>query len=276
VVINSISQTSSGVFIIATNPGPIIASFSPTKGVDGVTVIIDGFNFDPVDANNTVTFSGGVKGKIIAATMRKIQTEVPVGAVTGPITVTTLDGTDLSANDFEIVTDPTVVSFFPDAGLPGASVTIEGYNFDPAPANNLVFFGATSSGVAVATDRQLITAAPLTLTPGFHTVSVRVNGFTTIASQQFNTLIMGSDEADGMKIEKVYHNAEGVHIELSDERERSALRVEVYGLDGKLIGGSDLQGEGEHLLHLNLSNGAYVLFISEQGVNVLGKKFFVE
>jgi uncharacterized repeat protein (TIGR03803 family)/surface protein len=65
---------------------------------------------------------------------------------------------------------PTITSFTPTSGSIGTTVTIIGTNFDPTPANNVVYFGATKATVTAATPTQLTvtvatgaTYAPITV-----------------------------------------------------------------------------------------------------------------
>ena len=55
---------------------------------------------------------------------------------------------------------PTIVSFSPSSGSVGTQVTLVGTNFDPTPANNTVFFGATLATVVSATESELVVTVP--------------------------------------------------------------------------------------------------------------------
>lgn len=87
--------------IIVTSP--TISSAAPSSGAVGDTVTISGTNFDTVAANNTVSFNG-VQATVSAATATSITTTVPAGATTGPITVTTANGTATSSTNFTVTT----------------------------------------------------------------------------------------------------------------------------------------------------------------------------
>ena len=83
----------------STTPAPTITSFSPTSGVPGSVVTIKGTNLE--DATS-VTFNGVVVTTIKKDTATKIKVEVPTGATTGKIEVTTGGGMAKSANKFEV------------------------------------------------------------------------------------------------------------------------------------------------------------------------------
>jgi gliding motility-associated-like protein len=90
---------------LLTPPPPTITSFSPATGPVGTIVNIIGTNMDPLAANNIVTFNG-TPATVASSTTTSIQTAVPAGASTGPISVTI--GTDVvtSTTDFVVACDP--------------------------------------------------------------------------------------------------------------------------------------------------------------------------
>ncbi|MBK7652744.1 MAG: IPT/TIG domain-containing protein [Flammeovirgaceae bacterium] len=59
----------------------------------------------------------------------QIKVNVPAGAATGKISVTTPAGTGSSANNFTVLAPPTITSFSPAIGLQGSSVVITGTGF---------------------------------------------------------------------------------------------------------------------------------------------------
>jgi subtilisin-like proprotein convertase family protein len=83
---------------ITTN-APTITSFSPSSGIPGTLVSINGSNFTGASA---VTFGGVAASGFVVASPTLITATVPVGAVTGPIAVTTPIGTATSAASFTV------------------------------------------------------------------------------------------------------------------------------------------------------------------------------
>ena len=78
---------------------PVVSGFSPANGVVGTQVTISGNRFDPVAGNDSVKFNG-VQASIVSAAETQIVAIVPQGATSGPITVTTLNGTSGSPTSF--------------------------------------------------------------------------------------------------------------------------------------------------------------------------------
>jgi hypothetical protein len=79
-----------------------------------------------------------------------------------------------------------VISFFPDHGKVGDSVTVFGSGFIPNPAQNTVSFNGTPAAVASATATALVAAVPSGATTGPITVT-NANG--TAASAQAYTVV---------------------------------------------------------------------------------------
>lgn len=82
---------------------PTISSFAPSSGPVGITVTITGTNFSSTPANNTVTFNG-TTALVTVSTTTTLTVTVPIGATTGPISVTVGGNTATSATDFTVTT----------------------------------------------------------------------------------------------------------------------------------------------------------------------------
>jgi hypothetical protein len=94
--LNGVSTHAS--FLLTNRVPPVISSFSPLSGAVGTQVAIVGQNLGQA---KKVTF-GGTAAVITRDSPTKIVAAVPSGAVTGPITVTTLGGTATSSNRFTV------------------------------------------------------------------------------------------------------------------------------------------------------------------------------
>jgi len=81
---------------------PLIASFSPTAGTVGTQVTISGLLFAATPQGNTVRFNG-VTSTVLSANATSLVAEVPAGAATGPIQVTTAGGSATSGGDFTVL-----------------------------------------------------------------------------------------------------------------------------------------------------------------------------
>ena len=159
----------------ASNPPPVISRFSPIAGVPGTIVTITGTR---LYLASSVTF-GGVAGVLVSNTPTAIHVGVPVGAVSGPIAVTTQGGTVISIASFTVNASPvpTVRSFSPTSGAVGATVTISGsgllgaaavtvggvpaaiVSYTATTVKALVPAGAVSGPIAVTTPGGTATSA---------------------------------------------------------------------------------------------------------------------
>jgi len=171
-----------------TQQPPEITSFSPTKAVAGEKVTITGNNFSANIANNTVKF-GGITASIENATTKQLTVVVPMGGVSGKITVIVNGKTATSSQDFKMmdsVSTPAINSFSPTEAVAGMEVIITGDNFNTTVANNIVKFSGIAASVKSATATQLTVVVPAGATPGRITVSVK--GKTGMSSEDFITI----------------------------------------------------------------------------------------
>jgi hypothetical protein len=83
---------------------PTITSFSPIAGSVGSLVLIKGTHFNGV---GSVTFNGVEATNFFENSDTELEVEVPVGATTGLLTVTTAEGTATSADVFTVLS-PTI------------------------------------------------------------------------------------------------------------------------------------------------------------------------
>lgn len=93
------TATSSTNFIVTTSGPPAITSFSPTSGPPGTTVTLTGTHFSYA---YKVTFNGVQSYFIEVPSDTQVITQVPTGATSGPISVTTRAGTATSSNNFTV------------------------------------------------------------------------------------------------------------------------------------------------------------------------------
>ena len=76
-----------------------VTSFSPTSGIVGSVLTVNGGGFDPTPANNTVLING-VPATVTSATTTQLQVTVPSGATPGHISVNAPLGAAISAGYF--------------------------------------------------------------------------------------------------------------------------------------------------------------------------------
>jgi DNA-binding beta-propeller fold protein YncE len=83
---NALADTFRAYFTTEVEPDVALTSLSPSKGVVGMIVSLNGKGFDPVPANNTVRFNG-VEATVSQATLSQLVVTVPTGAASGALNV---------------------------------------------------------------------------------------------------------------------------------------------------------------------------------------------
>ncbi|MCY2982129.1 MAG: hypothetical protein NTY15_00640 [Planctomycetota bacterium] len=138
---------------------PLITSSTTNRGADQSTLVINGFGFSPVLANNVVTFDNSAVGSVTAATPTSITVTystkpVTAGDLTASISVSSISGG--SAVQVATIT-PVVTSNAGNIVPVNASfVIITGYGFDTTLLNNSVaLVGGAVGTVAEATPTSL-------------------------------------------------------------------------------------------------------------------------
>ncbi len=172
-----------------------IIQLGPASGPIGATVVISGTAFSANASENTVTFNG-VAAPVTSATTTQIVANVPAGATTGPVSVTSPNGSATSAIPFTVTSEqgaPTISGFAPTIGYIGTPVTISGDNFETAAANNKVKFNATNAGASSATATSISTSVPTT---GSGRISVTTPAGSATSTGDFYVLPSGSSASD--------------------------------------------------------------------------------
>ncbi len=163
----------------SSTPTPTLTSFNPTSAFANTIVTLTGTNF----TGATSVKYNGTSATFNFLSDTSIQSTVPLGATTGPISVTTPGGTATSSTNFTVlVTPPAISSFNPTSGPVGIAVTITGTNltgassltFNSAPAvftvaspttiTTTVPAGATTGPIAVTTPGGIGVGATFTVT----------------------------------------------------------------------------------------------------------------
>lgn len=159
-----------------TGNAPSITGFSPQSGAPGDRVIIQGTNFtNPSQvffANNRPSLS------VLFLGASSLNAEVPNGAVTGPIRVTTGAGSATSAQSFIVGGSPPPP---PTGGLQvaPASLSFTAPQGGPAPPPQVLSIGSAAGSLnwAVTDNAAFVSATPASgVTPGATNVSVNVGG----------------------------------------------------------------------------------------------------
>ena len=115
----------------AASTAPVISSFTPASAAAGSSVTINGGNF----VGATVTFNGVAASATVNSSVL-ITATVPAGATTGPIRITTPNGTAVSATDFTVVNPPANDQFSSAQVITGTSGSVSGRNTDASKELN--------------------------------------------------------------------------------------------------------------------------------------------
>jgi hypothetical protein len=143
---------------------PTVGSFTPTSGITGSTVTINGTNFAP---GATVKFGTVASASVTFVSGTQIKAVVPNGAVTAKISVTTPAGTATSASNFTVTLS--ITGFNPTSGPTGTVVTITGVGFNSS--STVKFNGTVASSVTHISSTELKATVPSTATTGPITVT---------------------------------------------------------------------------------------------------------
>jgi len=118
------------VFSILTSCGqqpkqPKITRITPEGGHAGTAVTIEGENFNPNPEKNKVFFADNKEAEVKSSSSSRIETEVPLNAISGVIIITTDKGTAVSKESFNAQKSPceNMVIEIKNAGFPPTKCT---------------------------------------------------------------------------------------------------------------------------------------------------------
>ena len=162
-----------------------IIDFSPESGPTGALVTINGAGFSTTPGQDTVKFNS-VSATVSSATNSQLQVTVPSAATTGPISVTSPNGTATSSTNFTVTASngsPTITSFSPSSGVANSSVSLVGTNFDPTLANDKLRLNSSQAIVSAATPTSMATTVPSATASGHFTLLAPAGN--AVSSQDF-------------------------------------------------------------------------------------------
>ena len=120
------TATSAGVFTVPLRP--VITAFTPTRGpVSTTVVVLTGRNFTGA---TQVRFGGVAATPAPGGSDTQLTVTVPIGALTGPLAVTTPQGTGVSGGSFTVLPTPALTAISPASGPAGITVTGTGTGLD--------------------------------------------------------------------------------------------------------------------------------------------------
>jgi len=126
-------------------PPPSIASVTPASGTATTEVTISG---SALNSAMVVAFNGSAAAFTVDSDTQ-IRTTVPSGATTGKISISSVDGTGSSAENFTVLPPLMINSFTPASGPAATEVTIKGVRFTTTAA---VAFNGKPANFAIDAD----------------------------------------------------------------------------------------------------------------------------
>ena len=162
---------------------PTISSFTPTCGPVGISVDIHGSNFTGA---TLVTFSG-ISAQFAVDSDSEIHATAPGSATTGPIAVTTPDGTGTSTSPYVTPCPPqapTISSLTPTSGPVGTQVDVQGTNF--TGASSVKFNGNADPSFVVDSSTEITAHVPAGASTG--PISVTTPTGTSTSASSFTVI----------------------------------------------------------------------------------------
>ncbi len=152
--------TSTAATFTLTVPAPTISSFTPGSGLPGTVVTVTGSNFTGATA---VTLNGGAVSSFTVVSSTTLTLEVPAGATSGALAITTPGGTATSATSFTVLVPnpvPTISGLTPATAVAGSAdltLTVNGTGFGAA---SVVSFNGQTLATTLVSATQLTAVVP--------------------------------------------------------------------------------------------------------------------
>jgi hypothetical protein len=167
---------------------PTVSGLNPTSGMAGAQVTITGANFTGITA---VKFAGGVAANFTANSDTQITATVPVGAITGPITISKTGCTDVQTAGFTVVPTCQTIMVTPVSLAAGTINTA--YNQQLTATGGAPPYGFTLSMAALPNGLTLSASGALSGTPtqtGTFNITVKATDATGCMGTQSYSLVI--------------------------------------------------------------------------------------
>lgn len=156
----SVASVTSNTNINFTVPTPKITSLSPTSGIIGTTVTINGSGFQSAEGIGSVAFADGHGAPILSWSDTQIVVQVPSTAISGAARVQ-VNNSDQSNQDFAFtLPNPLVTGLVPSHGPAGTQVQVNGTGFGATQGSSTIAFGSASATVVSWSDTQIVALVP--------------------------------------------------------------------------------------------------------------------
>jgi hypothetical protein len=152
------------------------------------TLVIHGVGFSATASDNQVAFSDGATGTVTSATATTLTVTGLSGFIAGSVNVIATTGGVASTSTPIATVTPVITKSTASLGVDATTLTINGFGFDPNPANDVLTLGGVTVSVDSATPTQLTVTSLPTLTAGSLTASVVVEGQSSGTPVQVQTV----------------------------------------------------------------------------------------
>jgi large repetitive protein len=179
----SFVRSTSGVFTVVSAPPqepPTLSSFSPSSGVVGSVLTVDGANLNRDSSGSLWTGSapyqiqftgtgGFVNATFAVVSPTQLTVTVPAGAATGPVRLVQGAYVRSTGSAFTVVSVPppqlpAIGAFSPNAGVPGAVLAVDGTNLN-RDASGAAWSGTPPYSVQFQSGAAFINAAFTVVSP---------------------------------------------------------------------------------------------------------------
>jgi RHS repeat-associated protein len=205
VTVNGIRSNSNIYFTV---PPPQITSISPTNGISGTSVTVNGSGFQATQSSNVVQFNG-YAGTVSSWSDTKIVATVSTSAKTGPVTVNVNNVTSNSDIVFKLIS-PLISGLVPASGPTGTQVQVNGSGFGATQGTSTVSMRGGSASVVSWSDTQIVITIPPTGISG--AVTVTVSGVLSNTDVNFTVpgpMVTSVSPASGVAGQQVTINGSG-------------------------------------------------------------------
>ena len=250
-----------------TNPTPTVTSFAPASGPVGTTVTVTGTNFTNATG---ATLNGTAVSNFMVMSATSVMFNVPTGATTGAIVVTTPGGTATSATNFTITValTPTITTLSPARAVVGGPtfvLTVGGTNL--TATTQVSFRGQNYTAATVNTAGTSITVsipASAIATLGKFTVTA-TNGGTASGTLDFSvvgapTTATYEDFEQGTRTS--YTDAAAVTLRSGTWTFKQALLGDLFNDRVNQVKAARIRGGGSIAMNFDKPNGAGTVTIS--------------
>ncbi len=241
---------------LASPSAPAFFNLTPQQGGVGTMVTIEGQGFSPTPSGNTVRFNG-VQALLLSATSTTLVVVVPVGATTGPITVTVGGTTLTSSTNFTVIplapqdTPPTVTILSPASGatlLQGQPITIA---VNASGTSAVVAVDISMNGAFFITNVPPPFARTFTVPFSVSTITFGARARDVNGNTGFATPVTVSVIADPFTTVQGTVNNQGVAVAGANVAVKvNGLKGEFFGFGGPLAAFPDLTGRTPDVVKL--------------------------